>query len=143
MTSNTTDILDQLDAIISAKPVDAASMQVFDAIALATKLDKQLRNLASYIVESQAMSLSIDVSESKTITRLVNNQPFCVIVVDKTAINTRIVVSFSNRVIWNARAFSINDAGVQTNFPITASDDNRAWTIPNCTSAIPITLQFY
>lgn len=132
------DILAQLDTILSARFVDAKSMQVFDAIALSAKSDKQLRKLADYIVSNGPIQLDIDCAVSGLTTRLVNGEIFATINVDNQAGRSIVTIAFAKRVPWQARAWNKDD--VSTTYEATCTGNTITITQ---VQANTITVQFF
>lgn len=124
-----------LDAILSAKPAEPQSMQVFDAIALACRLDAQVRTLAQTALQSQQLTIDIDTSTDKTYDIQVAGEAFARISILTGTNGKNIAVTLANRAPWQARAYSITD-GVKTTWlatvignTITVSNVNMS----NCT----------
>ena len=98
-------LFELIDAILSSQPSDASSMQVYDAIALTSKLDKQVRLLAQYIASGMSMNLSFDVSESKTDVIELGGKTYCTVVIDRSQGINNITVTFAERMPMLAKAW--------------------------------------
>jgi hypothetical protein len=140
---DSTAIIAQLDAILSAPQVDAASMQIFDAIALSAKHDIQLRSLAQYMAENMPLELTIDISSNNATTVLnIGGKNYATIVVDKTTDTGTVTVTFASRTIWNAKAYAYVNS-VKQSIACTLSDNTITMTGISSVSASSITLKFY
>jgi leucyl aminopeptidase (aminopeptidase T) len=113
-------------------------MQVFDAIALSAKNDKQLRKLAEYIFNAMPLTMKVDVSNTETKTRAINGEVYCVTAVVVTSAKTSVTVTLPNRAIWQARAYTIVGSQI-TYFDVQIN--GNVLTVPNCKSTEPVQIQ--
>lgn len=111
-----TDIIELLDAIKSSNEIDVGSMQIYDAIALVAKQDKQIRSLCDYIAAVAPMQMQIDVSYAHAFTYSIGDKAYAEVevVYDTNSAWQSVTIDFADRWPMFANAYFINNSGQQT-----------------------------
>lgn len=109
-----TNILDLLNAILQSNEIDVGSMQVYDAISLVAKQDKQIRSLCKYIAEVMPMQVIVDEAKTTSFTYFVGEQAYAKVDVQFSYANatapSSIVISFVDRWPMHAVAYHMSGA---------------------------------
>lgn len=129
--SITMDILALLNAILSQKEPDVASMQAFDAACLAATTNKQMHALAEYVKDNLPIRLSLPVDETGTTTKTVGSETFMTITVSAQTVGRQVQIEMSSRYLLYAKAFmKVSDEYEEIDVVL----DDKTLTVSNITN---------